>query len=185
MWLFIRLGSFLLAMSQGRIQQMKFISKTHFIRKLLAIPTYITKVAIYSVGNIIYLTVCSVDWVGISRILLTIWHKGKCIEKGYKEEHIGDVSNRYLDKYRSDRITHIPIKSRDFPTKYITNYNNQYWQIKNTLQKYWPILLQDLALTNILPKRPNTLFRRARNNKNRIAPSKLKGVTTQDREHSL
>lgn len=48
------------------------------------------------------------------------------------------------------------------------------YNIKRIFTQYWEILKQDLHLTNVIPDRPNMVFRKPRDLKSCIAPSRVR-----------
>lgn len=96
----------------------------------------------------------------------------KFLEKGYADHHIQKATDQYREGIQNKIMTTSAKDQHDI--LFITTFNDQHWAIKRAVQKHWPILGQDNTLGKILPNKPQVVFRRAKNVKSLIAPSRLK-----------
>lgn len=106
------------------------------------------------------------DYVELSANL-----KSRFLEKQYPKSLVEQAYEFYL--YGKSPKTSQPLK--DCSTRFITTFHSQHKKMENILSNHWDIL-QDPHLKSILTVHPRVINCRARNLKNKIAPSKFKST---------
>lgn len=103
----------------------------------------------------------------------------KFLEKGYPPKLIDDAFTFYQENEpRNNRKEGNLLDPHKQPLRFTTKFHNRYKQMEHILKKHWPILQADPHLKASIPDRPLVSYRRARNLKNNIAPSKIQKSST-------
>lgn len=92
-------------------------------------------------------------------------------DKGYPAPPIKATFNNYR-KPQTSRHNSSPVAKQ--PTHFITQFHDKYKKMENILESHWSILLEDPHLKATVGTKPKVTYRRSRNIKSKIAPSKIK-----------
>ena len=65
------------------------------------------------------------------------------------------------------------------PTRFITQFHDKYKNMEKILAAHWPILVEDPHLITTIETKPKVAYRKCRNIKSKIAPSKSKNKLVQ------
>lgn len=123
--------------------------------------------------------------------------KRKFAEKGYKEDLIEEAFMKYWLLYASDNTRKLPVASNNkisrrlhtledqqklqHTARFSTTYSTRAFEIQHVLQKNWKILRQDPVLKDILPERPEVVFRKPMDLRGLIAPSRVRKEKKNDK----
>ncbi|CAJ0921856.1 unnamed protein product [Ranitomeya imitator] len=95
-------------------------------------------------------------------------YSNRSIKKGYKKAK--DASRlSLLQPHNNDKTAAEPI------VRFISTYNGKWFQMREALKKYWPILLTDRTLAKCLPQDPAITYRRSPNLKDQLVHSYYRG----------
>lgn len=92
----------------------------------------------------------------------------KFLEKGYNRSELQKIRLE-VSNANNNHVTNKKKKDNQFKLAFVTGYNVDYKQVEKLVIKYWPILLKDSTLNNILPRRPSFIYRKAPGLRNMIA----------------
>lgn len=98
------------------------------------------------------------------------------LEKGYPSSLVQEACTHYLNETPLTN-SHHPVPSQT--TRFVTQFHTQHKKMEHILRKHWGILLEDPYLQPSLSNKPTITYRKAKNIKSQIAPSKLKPNRTQ------
>lgn len=102
------------------------------------------------------------------------------LEKGYSIESLlsvlNEVENMNRDSLLQDKLPQANPNSHpssNIGVPFVTTYSLQHRSIKKIISKHWHIINSDNVLKDILPNRPQVVFRGAPSLRNRIIPNIL------------
>lgn len=103
-------------------------------------------------------------------------------EMGYKAIHIEEAYHKYWQLYdkTSQELRKVVTYDKIERTQVslYTRYNNKAPTIQKIFRKNWKILKRDPVLKNSLTSHPNLIFRRPKDLRSMIAPSRVKRTRT-------
>lgn len=99
--------------------------------------------------------------------------KAKFKDKGYPDHIIEDAFQYYLSENAKDK-RQTSTDDTTQPVRFVTQYHNRFKQMEKIFTKHWSILREDPHLKPTISDKPLVTYRRAKNIKAQIAPSKVK-----------
>lgn len=108
---------------------------------------------------------------------------GRFLEKGYQKEFLADTLDLVNATKREDLLVEREPCEGGFSSMgvpFITSYSLQHRNIRKLIDKHWHIATNDAFLKDVLPDRPQVIFRGAPSLRNQVALNVLNPpVTTQ------
>lgn len=95
----------------------------------------------------------------------------KFLDKGYPTPLIDAAFHHY--RSLSPGPNRPPTTGKQ-PTRFITQFHDKYKKMEKILASHWPILLEDPHLRTTVDTKPKVAYRKSRNIKSKIAPSRIK-----------
>lgn len=113
--------------------------------------------------------------------------KKKFLEKGYEESLIKQAFYKYWTQYDEHPSVTMAMEANKTsgnkrttdsnisnPIRFSTQYNTKAFDIQRAIEKNWNILKQDPILNPVLPPKPVVVFRKSKDLRSLIAPSRVR-----------
>lgn len=95
-------------------------------------------------------------------------------DRGYTNSILKKAFNRAKTHVRETLIHKKTTKNESQTVRIITCYTKQHKQVRQIIEKYWPLLLADLIVTKYVEKQPQITYRRVKSLKDCLTQSHYK-----------
>lgn len=101
----------------------------------------------------------------------------RLLERGYSRSCLRKAFNKAATKSRNDLLFKTQVKQTSDcnKTRLIMCFSKQHKQIRESIQRHWSILTDDLKIQKFVSNTPSITFRRAMSIKDRLVTSEFRG----------